>query len=165
MEVGSYDRSVGCSVVDLNSVIKVTEEGLEEGGESPSSEEELAGPATSEDEKCRLVMYQDNISEEEFQQMLGGGGGRKEQRKRGGRLLTALILTPTRELALQVKDHITAATKYTSLEVCTCEHMQGHLLPSRLLSSSVLPPPTPPPSPPPPPFSTLRCVQWLEEWL
>ena len=32
--------------------------------------------------------------------------------------LLALILTPTRELALQIKHHITAAAKYTSIEVC-----------------------------------------------
>jgi hypothetical protein len=31
--------------------------------------------------------------------------------------LMALIMTPTRELALQIKDHLAAATKFTSLKV------------------------------------------------
>lgn len=37
-----------------------------------------------------------------------------------GEGLAALIVTPTRELALQVKDHITAVSKYTDIKVCTC---------------------------------------------
>lgn len=36
-----------------------------------------------------------------------------------GEGLAALIITPTRELALQVKDHIVAVSKYTDIKVCT----------------------------------------------
>ena len=35
-----------------------------------------------------------------------------------GEGLVALIITPTRELALQVKDHITAISKHTDIKVC-----------------------------------------------
>ena len=37
-----------------------------------------------------------------------------------GEGLAALIITPTRELALQVKDHIAAVSKYTDIKVCAC---------------------------------------------
>lgn len=32
--------------------------------------------------------------------------------------LYALILTPTRELAVQIKSHLTQAAKYTDIKVC-----------------------------------------------
>ena len=38
--------------------------------------------------------------------------------KEKGEGLKALIITPTRELALQVKDHITAVSKHTDVKVC-----------------------------------------------
>ena len=34
------------------------------------------------------------------------------------RPLYALVLAPTRELALQVKKHLVAVAKYTSIQVC-----------------------------------------------
>ena len=37
--------------------------------------------------------------------------------KRRDSPLYALVLTPTRELAIQVKDHIVAAAKYTGIQV------------------------------------------------
>ena len=91
-----------------------------------------------------LVDYRDNISDEDFEKMLAGtlspwgevdqspdhvGGSHDhdditprshdhDHKHIGynGKLI-ALILTPTRELALQVHLHITAAVKYTSVKV------------------------------------------------
>ena len=40
------------------------------------------------------------------------------QREKGVGLV-ALIITPTRELALQVKDHIAAVSKHTDIKVCS----------------------------------------------
>ena len=40
--------------------------------------------------------------------------------KEKGEGLAALIITPTRELALQVKDHIAAISKHTDIKVCKC---------------------------------------------
>lgn len=39
-------------------------------------------------------------------------------RREKGEGLAALIITPTRELALQVKDHIAAVCKHTDIKVC-----------------------------------------------
>lgn len=92
-----------------------------------------------------LVDCRDNISDEDFEKMLAGtlspwgevdqphdhaGGSHDhdgitprshnltddEHIGYNGKLI-ALILTPTRELALQVHSHITAAVKYTSIKV------------------------------------------------
>lgn len=41
----------------------------------------------------------------------------KDQRQVSGGKLVALILAPTRELAIQVHDHLTAAAKYTKIKV------------------------------------------------
>ena len=80
-----------------------------------------------------LVTYRDNIPDDEFEMMLRGGGshdltvdpstddapaavGTRSLADYCGRLV-ALILTPTRELALQVHSHIRAAAKYTGIKV------------------------------------------------
>lgn len=90
-----------------------------------------------------LVSYRDNIPEEEFQKMLRGeilpwdiikeeddkqitnisGSTTMKDDSHGSRDLSndnkliALILTPTRELALQVQSHIKAVAKYTKIKV------------------------------------------------
>ena len=42
---------------------------------------------------------------------------RKKSRVNKDKPLYALVLTPTRELAIQVKDHIDQAAKYTDIKV------------------------------------------------
>ena len=44
------------------------------------------------------------------------GNGRSKLKKP----LLALIMTPTRQLALQIKNHLKQAAKHTSLEVTSC---------------------------------------------
>ena len=44
------------------------------------------------------------------------GSGRSKLKKP----LLALIMTPTREFALQIKNHLKQAAKHTSLEVTSC---------------------------------------------
>ena len=69
-------------------------------------------------EQRGLVTYQDNIPDDIFQRMIG-----REQLQIDYHIvdtvpgLIALILTPTRELALQVKSHIEAAAKFTNIKV------------------------------------------------
>lgn len=41
----------------------------------------------------------------------------EKQGKRARRPLSALIITPTRELAVQIKDHISAAAQFTDITV------------------------------------------------
>lgn len=41
----------------------------------------------------------------------------ESQQRKSEKPLYALILTPTRELAVQIKDHLTKITKYTDLKV------------------------------------------------
>jgi len=75
------------------------------------------------------VYYEDDIPEETFQQILPQSRVVPPidddivdledvmlQREKGEGLI-ALIITPTRELALQVKDHISAVCKYTRIKV------------------------------------------------
>ncbi len=52
----------------------------------------------------------------EILEEVGRGAAPAPEPKGRGRL-RALVLTPTRELALQVKDHIEAAAKYTPVKV------------------------------------------------
>ena len=76
--------------------------------------------------------FEDDIPQEAFQQMLqqpnnistGDDGDDKivdledvMLQKEKGEGLGALIVTPTRELALQVTDHISAVCKYTKIKV------------------------------------------------
>ena len=113
-----------------------------------------------------LLGYRDNISDEDFEKMLAGtlspwgevdqshdyAGGSHDHGDitsishdptpdkhvgYNGKLI-ALVLTPTRELALQVHSHITAAVKYTSIKVthngyphCTSYHK--HLVNHKVL--------------------------------
>ena len=70
-------------------------------------------------EQRGLVSYQDDIPDDIFQKMIG-----REQPQIDYHIadtvpgLIALVLTPTRELALQVKSHIEAAAKFTNIKVC-----------------------------------------------
>ena len=107
----SYDKSIGRSVVDLNTVITEEEEGQLDDDHIISEEEE-------EEDGCRLVSYRDHIPDEEFQLMLHPLSHAAHTHT-SNRPLTALILTPTRELALQIKTHIDAAAKYTDVMVIT----------------------------------------------
>ena len=105
--IGSaYDDTVGSHVVDLNSVNMCEEEGEEEEKEENESSH-------------GLVLYRDHIPDEEFQLMmrppLHTAAARSTNDKT--RPLTALILSPTRELALQIKTHIETAAKYTNVMV------------------------------------------------
>ena len=118
-----------------------------------------------------LVGYRDNISDDDFEKMLAGtlspwGEVDQSHDSAGGShdhgditsishdptlgkhvgyngKLIALVLTPTRELALQVHSHITAAVKYTSIKVthngyphCTSYHK--HLVNHKVLILDVV---------------------------
>ena len=50
-----------------------------------------------------------------------------------GRKLHALVLTPTRELAIQVKDHIVAAAKHTGIQTAV---VVGGMAPQKQASST-----------------------------
>ena len=52
----------------------------------------------------------------------------------GGRRLHALILTPTRELAIQIKDHIVAASKHTDIRTAV---VVGGMAPQKQVSSNI----------------------------
>ena len=83
-----------------------------------------------------LVTYRDNIPDDEFEMMLRGRS-HDHPVDPGNELhpapvtvsvrslpgycgrLAALVLAPTRELALQVHSHIRAAAKYTGIKVCS----------------------------------------------
>ena len=62
------------------------------------------------------------------------------------RFLKALIITPTRELAAQVQNHIKDAAKYTNIQVCAIVffvaemklNLMAHPYEYRLCSSSVV---------------------------
>ena len=102
--IGSaYDDTVGSHVVDLNSVNMCEEEGEEEENEGSHG----------------LVLYRDHIPDEEFQLMMHPPSHTAATRSTNDktRPLTALILSPTRELALQIKTHIETAAKYTDVMV------------------------------------------------
>ena len=67
------------------------------------------------------VYHRDNIPDDEFFEMLHKdkpkSGTRSSELETESRGMTALILVPTRELALQVKAHIETAAKYTNIMV------------------------------------------------
>ena len=112
-------------------------------GEHPSSNSEASSPSDLDGSRegpnrrrgLGLVTYRDNIPDEEFERMLRSGGSHDHTigpnteshdapdtvnaKSLGGYCgtLVALILTPTRELALQVHSHIKAAAKYTGIKV------------------------------------------------
>lgn len=79
--------------------------------------------------KLGCVHVEDDITDDTFLKMIGKGATEQSddkmvdlvdeilQRKKGEGL-AALIITPTRELALQVKDHIAAISKHTDIKVC-----------------------------------------------
>ena len=52
----------------------------------------------------------------------------------GGRKLHALILTPTRELAIQIKDHIVAASKHTDIKTAV---VVGGMAPQKQVISNM----------------------------
>ena len=98
------------------------EEEREEEEEEDEDEEEEEGQEEEEEEKKNqeglgLVTYRDCIPDEEFQKMLEQPCVTESADVPGGEGMTALILTPTRELALQVHCHIKAAAKYTGIQV------------------------------------------------
>lgn len=82
--------------------------------------------------KMGCVYVEDDIADDTFMKMMHENGeGATDQRndkvvdlvdeilhREKGEGLAALIITPTRELALQVKDHIIAVSKHTDIKVC-----------------------------------------------
>ncbi len=125
----------GSKMVDINEVVFVEDEFKEEkepnekqrGKRKRQMEEEEESEEMSEveDEQSisRLVASDDFIPDHLFELSLQTG-------KRAGELaeevpvdpvardgMVALILTPTRELAMQIKSHIDAVAKYTGIHV------------------------------------------------
>jgi len=111
--------------------------------------------------KLGCVHVEDDIADDIFMKMMQQDGGVTEQsndkmvdlvdvmlQREKGEGLIALIITPTRELALQVKDHIVAVSKHTDIKVCNFS-MVSHVT---LSSCDALD------------FS-YRCVQWWGAWL
>ena len=84
-----------------------------------------------------LVSFLDDIPEKVFQSMLKGNTRLEDlnkdefmdnpmatiPKKETKNSMVALILAPTRELALQVKSHLEAVAKYTKIQVIDCAFM------------------------------------------
>ena len=81
--------------------------------------------------KLGCVYVEDDIADDAFAEMMQLGKEAAKQsddkmidladvalQREKGVGLVALIVTPTRELALQVKDHIAAVSKHTNIKVC-----------------------------------------------
>ena len=78
-----------------------------------------------DDNNASLVYCEDNIPDDVFEKMISNKWSCSNnialydtfdcEFKRG---LVSLILTPTRELALQIREHIMVAAKYTGILVC-----------------------------------------------
>ena len=82
--------------------------------------------------KLGCVYVEDDIADDAFMKMMHQDGeevieqnndkvvdlGDVMLQKDKGAGLVALIITPTRELALQVKDHIVTISKHTDIKVC-----------------------------------------------
>ena len=74
---------------------------------------------------AKLVKFRDKIPDAEFEEMLLRAGHRKvtpaekepstREEEFGGP--TALILAPTRELAMQIHSHLTQVAKHTQIKV------------------------------------------------
>ena len=119
------------------------DEGGDDDGDLDGNDEDidLEGEATEEVPCAELVEVRDNIPDDEFEAMVRGdenpqqgkeepsmllcsGEGGEEEKD----LLVALILVPTRELALQVYAHIKDAAKYTSIRVCQDTSVNRHMI-------------------------------------
>ena len=140
-------------VVDLNFVLH-SEDDEEEDCEENEGDRNLETGINDEGASIRergLVLSLDNIPEDEFLKMIAGndvttgspdpdsrsrdiirgsrdncddviGGSHDVSRDQG---LVALILTPTRELSLQIRCHIMDAAKYTGIKVCFRTNFSG----------------------------------------
>lgn len=125
-----YNDEDSGDIVDLNEVVmdgQFSEADKQEilyqddfdDDEFLAKRKKLFDNAGDDTEQRGLVTYQDNIPDDIFQRMIGG-----EQPQIDHHIadtipgLIALVLTPTRELALQVKSHIEAAAKFTNIKVC-----------------------------------------------
>ena len=135
-------KSDGTKVVDLNEV--VISKGIMRDKEIENGEEESFSPKKRRKQlkegakSTGLVSFLDDIPEKVFQSMLKGDTRLedlnedefsmdnpmatipKEETKNS---MVALILAPTRELALQVKSHLEAVAKYTKIQVIGCAFM------------------------------------------
>ena len=128
----------GSKMVDINEVVFVEDEFKENSEEKKYNEKqrgkrkrqmeeeeesEEMSEAEEEQSASRLVASDDFIPDHLFELSLRTG-------KRAGELIeevpvdpmardgmVALILTPTRELAMQIKSHIDAVAKYTGIQV------------------------------------------------
>ena len=133
------EQSEGGEIVDLNQVLHLCPEErasdtgpgqLEVGGVSGNHGTQDLSDDEFEMDKAigTCVYFQDDIPNEEFEQMLKGVGGEvamvtdytegeevQEAEENDG--LLSLVVVPTRELALQVKDHLEKAAKYTGIKV------------------------------------------------
>ena len=116
---------------DIEDVMLGSEEDLETEQESDDSDDTRNISSKPQGE---LVTVRDNIPDEEFQKMLYNQGhtqdllnGSRDITVKSGDSMTrscdgvvgptALILAPTRELAMQIKAHLTAVAKHTSIKV------------------------------------------------
>lgn len=105
--------------------------------ESDDSDESNDESHTSNKKKCiekkgTVAAEEDSDDSEEMGQMedFGGGIGRvrvfdivelgnqKAKIVKGQKKLRALIITPTRELAVQIEKHLKAIAKYTDISIC-----------------------------------------------
>ena len=86
----------------------------------------------SKSRELGCVYVEDDIADDTFMKMMGQDGNEVAEQsndkvvdladvvlqREKGEGLVALIITPTRELALQVKDHIATISKHTNIKVC-----------------------------------------------
>ncbi|XP_066137965.1 ATP-dependent RNA helicase DDX24 isoform X2 [Euwallacea fornicatus] len=99
----------------------------------------LAGINKLQEENCTDTVLTDSDDEEDLElndQTLGCVQAYKIKRNSIVKPLYALILTPTRELALQVTKHLTLAAKYTGIKVAVVVGGMAAVKQERLLSKN-----------------------------
>ena len=133
--VNGMDESAGPGSAEDGSKTEGSNEELEgeleEDGLPGEADLLGGGKETSSLSDSALVVVRDNIPEEEFLKVLkmemgpglaGNrflGGKEEEDDAQSSRGPVAIVLAPTRELAMQIHSHITAVAKHTGIKV-TC---------------------------------------------
>ena len=134
-------KSDGTKVVDLNEVVISKGIMRDKQIENGDKEEESFSPKKRRKQlkegvkSTGLVSFLDDIPEKVFQSMLKGDTRLEDlnedefskdnpmatiPNEETKNSMVALILAPTRELALQVKSHLEAVAKYTKIQVIEC---------------------------------------------
>ena len=135
-ETGS-GKTLAFGIPILNGILKDKEfemkklkEDEEESEDSDDNNDSHTGNKKQHVEKNAAVAEEDSEGSEGQMEDFGGGIGRvrvfdivelgnqKTKIIKGQKKLRALIITPTRELAVQIEKHLKAVAKYTDISIC-----------------------------------------------